>query len=136
MVATQLLHMPAALPTAFQRIGGLLTGDDLALVLRSSIDQPVSRVAQWIAQRKVVNFVWQAQFLLPTFQFEPASMRPRSKVSDVIAELADVYDDWDIAAWFARPNTWLDEEAPARMIAVDPCAVVQAARADRFVAAG
>jgi hypothetical protein len=130
------LHAPSALPGEFLRIGGVLTGDDLALALRSSIDQPVSRVAQWIAQRRVVNFVWQAQLLLPTFQFEPVSMRPRSTVGDVIAELADVYDDWDIAAWFARPNAWLADEAPARLIATDPCEVVRAARADRFVVNG
>ncbi len=135
------IHAPPAstalaLPEAFARIGGLLTGDDLALVLRSSLDQPVSRLAQWIAHRQVVNFVWHAEFLLPRFQFEPESMRPRSRLSDVIAELADVYDDWDIAAWFARPNTWLNDKAPASVFALDPCSVVGAARADRFVAIG
>jgi hypothetical protein len=83
-----------------------------------------------------VNFVWRAQFLLPTFQFDPPSMLPRSQVCEVIAELADVYDDWDIAAWFARPNVWLGDEAPALVIDVKGHAVVQAARADRFVVTG
>ena len=127
---------PLALPGAFHRIGGLMTGDDLALLLRSTIDQPISRVAQWIARRKVVNFVWRAQFLLPAFQFEPVSMLPRPHVGEVIAELADVYDDWEIAAWFAAPNSALDDKAPAQAIATDVRAVVRAARADRFVTVG
>jgi hypothetical protein len=142
LAAIQKASMPVdvralGLPGVFQRIGSLMTGDDLALRLRPFVDSPVSHIARWIAHRKVVNFVWRAQFLLPTFQFESASMQPHPHVSEAIAELADVYDDWDIAAWFARPNSWLAHAAPAQ-ISTDrnADAVVQAARADRFVALG
>jgi acyl-CoA synthetase (AMP-forming)/AMP-acid ligase II len=123
-----------ALSHAFQRVGGLLTGDDLALLLRPSVDQPISRVAQWIARRQVVNFAWHAQFLLPVFQFEAVSLLPRPHVAAVIAELKPVYDDWELAGWFAAPNDWLGDDSPAHVIATDPVAVLRAARADRFVA--
>jgi len=125
-----------ALSHAFERVGGLLTGDDLALLLRPSIDQPISRVAQWIARRQVVNFAWHTQFLLPVFQFEAVSLQPRPRVAEVIGELKNVYDDWELAAWFAAPNAWLDDDAPAKVITTNPVAVLRAARADRFVARG
>jgi hypothetical protein len=121
-------------PAVFQRVGPLMTGDELALVMRSCVDQPVSQIAQWIAHRQVINFVWRAQFMLPMFQFEPGSMRPRPPVCKVIAELAGAFDDWDIAVWFSHPNAWLDGELPAHAIVDDATSVVQAARADRFLA--
>jgi hypothetical protein len=121
-------------PVELGRFGPLMTGDDLALLLRPCVDQPVSRVAQWIARRQVINFMWHSQFMLPTFQFEPVSMLPRPRVRDVIAELAGAFDDWDIAVWFAHPNAWLGGKLPAHAIDDDAAAVVQAARADRFLA--
>lgn len=133
---TPALSAASALPAAFHPIGGVMSGDDLALALRPAFDQPVSRVAQWIARRRVVNFVWRAQFMLPAFQFDAPTMLPRADVGEVIAELVDVYDDQEIAAWFATPNPWLDNQTPASALDRDPKAVVQAARTDRFIANG
>lgn len=124
------------LMSAFGASGGVMSGDDLACMLRRFVDQPVSRVAQWIAQREVVSFVWQAEFQLPMFQFEPLHLTPRPRIGAVIAELGSTYDDLDIAEWFVRPNEWLGDATPAQLIALDAGAVLRAARADRFVVAG
>ena len=39
-------------------------------------------------------------------------------MSDVIAELPEVFDERDIAAWFARPNKWLRCDIPAHLITI------------------
>lgn len=60
----------------------------------------------------------------------------RSAVEQVVAELAGAFDERDAALWLTRPNSWLNQVAPAELIAHDLPAVLQAARADRFVVLG
>ena len=63
-------------------------------------------------------------------------MSPRAGLQQVIGELREVFDDRELAEWFATPNCWLGGGAPAVRLASEPLAVIDAARADRFVAAG
>jgi hypothetical protein len=63
-------------------------------------------------------------------------MSLRRETGQVVDELAGTLDDWELAAWFARPNSWLQNSAPVELIDVDQPAVLQAARADRFIARG
>jgi hypothetical protein len=50
-----------------------------------------------------------------------------------VRELRGVYDDLEIADWFVRDNAFLDDRAPADVIGTRPQAVLDAARADRFI---
>jgi hypothetical protein len=61
-------------------------------------------------------------------------MTRRPELSQVFAELTPVYDPWELASWFAQANPWLAQRIPADMLYTDPSAVLQAARADRFIA--
>ena len=65
---------------------------------------------------------------------DPMSMRPA--VCEVVLELRDAYDDWELALWFAGSNEWLDHALPIEVIQRDAAAVVRAARIDRFIARG
>lgn len=121
---------------AFRSTGGVITGDALTGVLRRRSDQPLSLLARWIVNRDVVSFEAHGQTWLPMFQFDPATLSVVRSVKQVIGELRDVFDDWELTEWFASPNSWLDGVTPANALASDADAVVQAARADRFVAAG
>ena len=127
-------HM--AMIDAYRRSGGLLSGDEVALLLRAHSPQPLSLVARWIVTRRVVSYMWQSQTLVPMFQFDRSDMALRRGVSEVVDELADTFDDWKLAAWFAEPNSWLAGAAPVDLIDTDQPAVRQAARADRFIARG
>ncbi|MBK7615415.1 MAG: hypothetical protein IPJ08_13330 [Burkholderiales bacterium] len=49
-------------------------------------------------------------------------------------ELPAELDAWQVAAWFARPNGWLNDARPVDQLARNLPAVLNAARADRFVA--
>ncbi len=120
----------------FRSTGGIVSGDDVARLLRRRSDQPLSMLARWIVSREVVHFEWRSRTLLPLFQFELSTMRLGPEVTAIVRELEDVFDDWTMALWFAKPNTWLDDAAPAEVIYRDSRAVMNAARTDRFVARG
>ena len=121
---------------AFQRTGGLASGNEVTFLLRRCTSQPISALARWIVERRVVSFAWQGEYLLPMFQFDRADMTVHRHVSAVLDEFDGTFQDWELATWFALPNAWLGEEAPVDVLPLDPHGVLQAARADRFIARG
>lgn len=126
-----------ALVQASTSSGGLMSADELALRLRDhDSDQPLSRVARWIVAHDVLSLDWRGQTWLPSFQFEPARMSLRPGVSEIVHELADTFDDWELMTWFTSPNSSLHDLAPCDVIATRPVAVLDAARLDRFIARG
>ena len=126
----------AAMELAFARHGGLATADGVARLMRCRSSQPISTLARWIVDRRAVNIAWHGQTLLPMFQFDRESMALQAGVGDVVAELAHAFDDWELALWFAAPNSWLGDAAPVDRLHVEQPAVLDAARADRFIALG
>jgi hypothetical protein len=114
--------------------GGIATGDQIATDLGGHRDQPIAVVARWIIGREVVNFAWRSGILVPRFQFSALDMEIRPVVSRAIAELQGAFDDWEIARWFTQPNTGLRNALPLDLLAEDEAAVIEAARADRYVA--
>jgi len=139
---------PAAAPSAdsnaalrelcrgFQPTGGMASGDDLALLMGRSSPQPISQLARWIVAREVLCVEWQTQTLLPLFQFSCGLHGLRPGMAAALRELVDVFDAWELALWFARGNRALGGASPADTLARDGTAVWQAARTDRFIAAG
>jgi hypothetical protein len=121
---------------AFALHGGMLTGDDVARAMRHRGAQPVAAIARWIVGREIVYLVRHSVIMLPMFQFDPVKFELRPGVRETILELRDAFDDWDMCAWFATPNSWLDGEMPVERLLSDPDSVVQAARADRFITLG
>jgi len=134
--ASVLADIPAPLAEAFEASGGLIADDELAALLGRSAGQPLSRLARWILNREVVCIPWQLQSVLPMFQFDTRDMSLRPEVVEVVAELSGALDDWDVAIWFATPTSWLEGATPVDAMGVEPASVLQAARADRFIARG
>jgi hypothetical protein len=126
----------AAMVQVYDRSGGLARSEEVLFRLRRRTSQPLSMLARWIVDQRVVSFEWQAQRFLPMFQFDLADMAIQPETISVLAELAGIFDDWELAAWFAEPSVWLQGRSPVDVLAFDTPAVVAAARADRFVARG
>jgi hypothetical protein len=126
----------ASLRHGLAPVGGLCAGDEVAGLLYGVVQAPISLLARWIVERQVVGLSWQGETLLPLFQFDLAAGCLRDGISEVIAELSGPFDDWEMTEWFAQPNAWLQNRAPAACLAGDPDSVRQAARADRFVTTG
>jgi hypothetical protein len=119
---------------AYAAQGGWVSGDEMARRMRPHWSQPISVLARWIVKREIVNIVWHSQILIPVFQFSPDDLQIRRVVRAALAELVGAFDDWEIAAWFAQPNAWLREQRPLDPAGRDDDDVIQAARADRFIA--
>lgn len=120
----------------FDDHGGMLTAEELVEFMRPSVAQPLSVVARWIVERSAVQFAWRSQVWFPCFQFAGEPMAIRPVVSQIVLELRDAYDDWQLALWFARRNECLDQAPPVAVIGCDGAAAVHAARADRFIVKG
>jgi hypothetical protein len=116
--------------------GGMITADELVQSMRANLAQPLSIVGRWIAERAAVQFAWRAQTWFPCFQFAGTPMSIRPAVSEIVLELRDAYDDWELALWFASRNEWLEHASPVEVIGRDAAATVSAARIDRFIAKG
>ncbi len=130
-----------ALLTAYMPIGGVWSGHELVSEIRPCRSQPISIVARWLVDRRIVNVTWRAETWIPRFQFDRSPCEvgvggPLLGVQRCIADLCGFLDDLEVAEWFARPNSWLQYRRPSLLVAEDAEAVVQAARADRFVATG
>ena len=116
--------------------GGLArTQETLELFMRRC-GPDLATVARWMAQREVLCLDWHAQSWMPLFQFNLVDMAPLPQLAPVLAELNPVYSPWALAAWFAQPNAWLDGERPAELLVSNPAGVLNAVRADRFMAMG
>lgn len=121
---------------SFHDAGGIVTGDAYGALLRLRCDRPVSVLARWIVDRRVVSLEAGGQLWLPLFQFDPATAAVREDVAPVIAQLINVFDALELADWFVSQNAWLGDATPLAMLASDAAAVMQAARADHFLLAG
>ncbi|MBB1077681.1 hypothetical protein HUU62_25080 [Rhodoferax sp. 4810] len=121
---------------AYRHSGGLLRAQEAAARCKPRSGTPVHTLAGWICHRKVVSFEWLSRIWLPVFQFNRTDMSRQSGLDEVLAELVTIFDDWEIAQWFAAPNPWLGNLVPANLLATAAPDLVQAARADRFAIAG
>ncbi len=70
------------------------------------------------------------------FQFELRDLSVKPGPRRVLAELKPVFDDWGLAVWFVQPNSWLQTMRPLDLLDSDLTGVLEAARTDRFIAAG
>ncbi|MBT3067489.1 hypothetical protein [Rhodoferax sp. U11-2br] len=138
------LAPPLTLPTAsdqqfmdmlkaYRHSGGLLRAPDVAARCRPHSGTDVHTLAGWVLHRQVLSFEWLSRIWLPVFQFQRADMSRQSGLAEVLAELVGLYDDWQVASWFARPNRWLQDALPADQMATAAADVIAAARAERFL---
>src|ERR1700744_483140 len=90
--------------------GGLASPDEVISLMRPHWRQPISVLARWILDRKLVSFYWCTHIMLPSFQCERPRMTPSRAVSDCLQELGEALDDEGLASWFVRPCPWLDQQ--------------------------
>jgi Protein of unknown function (DUF2384) len=121
---------------AYKTCGGTARADDLAQLLEERKKGNFVSVAKRIVSRDIFSFEWQSHFWVPMFQFHLHDMSVKQEVRRVVHELAAVLDNWTLAQWFTEPNAWLKGRRPVDMVDRQFSDVLNAARADRFVATG
>ena len=121
--------------SAYADTGGIASGDELARALEQSGRGSLSGLARKIVAGEVFGIEWRSAFWIPMFQFTD-ELNPKPGLKAVLSELAPQFDGRRLADWFVEPNGWLGEARPIDVLDSSPDEVLQAARADRFVATG
>lgn len=122
--------------SAYHASGGMARGDNLGRLLDDWQCGDFVSLARLIASGEIFSFRWHGENWVPMFQFDLRDLSCRPGPRQVSAELKSVFDDWTLAVWFIQPNSWLQAQRPLALLESDLPAVLQAARADRFIAAG
>lgn len=119
---------------AFRATGGVARADDLARLFECLHAGNHVSLARLIATGAVFGFRWHETVWIPMFQFELRDLSINPQAQCVLDELAGAFSGWSLASWFAQPNAWLHERRPVDLLQRDLAAVLQAARADRYLA--
>ncbi len=125
-----------ALLDAYRASGGLGRGDEVVNVLMGAGQGDLPTLARWITNGDVLCLSWQREIWLPLFQFGRRASASWAHLRQAIQELHAVYDAWELAEWFVQPHAGLKDETPVSRITTDGRAVLEAARADRFILRG
>ena len=125
-----------AMRDAYRRSGGLARGEDLARLLEDHRRGDFVSLAKLIAAGEVLAFEWRDAHWIPMFQFNLGDLSIKPAPRRVLGELAKTFDGWSLAVWFVEPNSWLSHRRPVDLMEAELSAVLEAARADRFIATG
>lgn len=125
-----------ALLDAYRPSGGLARTQEALELFMRRCGPDLATLARWMVAREVLCLDWHGQSWMPMFQFDLVDMAPLPQLAPVLGELNPVYSPWALAAWFAQPNPWLEGARPADVLVCNYAGVLDAARADRFVALG
>ena len=126
----------AAVASAYQSSGGIFRAEDLVRLAALGDGQGRAELIGQITSGRVLSFQWRQSYWVPIFQFESGGTVQKNCAREVIGELADTFDDWEKVVWFIQPNVWLDGAKPLELLEQQLPEVVDAARADKFVAVG
>ena len=126
----------AAIASAYQSTGGIFRAEDLVRLAALGDGKHNAGLISRITSGHILSFQWRQSYWVPIFQFEVGGTVQKNCAREVILELADTFDDWEKMVWFVQPNAWLGGGKPLELIEHQLPAVIDAARADRFVAVG
>jgi hypothetical protein len=126
----------AALRLAYSASGGLARGDDIGRLLADHGPGTFISMAKLLEDEEIFGFEWNASLWIPMFQFGLNDLSLKPSPRQVRAALGEEFNGWTVAAWFVEPNVWLARRRPIDLLESELEAVLLAARADRFVAAG
>ena len=121
--------------TAYHASGGVAPGDDLGRLLDDWQCGDFVSLARLVASGEIFSFRWHGKNRCRCSSSISVIYRA-GRGEQVSAELKSVFDDWSLAVWFVQPNSWLQAQRPLDLLDSDLPAVLQAARADRYIAAG
>jgi hypothetical protein len=124
------------LRAAYRASGGTARSDDLARLLEDCRNTDFDGLTRLIVSGEAFGFDWNHLFWVPMFQFDLNDLTLKKGSVQVLAELATSFEGWTLAAWFVQRNSWLNHSRPVDLIDSHLHEVLEAARADRFVATG
>jgi len=103
---------------ALLKSGSAVSIDTIA----SALGKQPDTVRQWVGRHRragqLVSVTHDGQVYVPSFQLTPAFDHVDDAVAGVVRRLTDYgMDGWAVWDWFQTPNTWLDGDVPADLLA-------------------
>lgn len=126
----------AALMATYRATGGVARGDDLVNLLEDHGLGDFVGLARLIASNEVFGFKWRDTLWIPMFQFDLRDLSIKPATQLVLMQLGARFDGWARAAWFAHPNSWLNDRRPVDRLDSHLADVLRAAGIARLIAAG
>ncbi len=126
----------AAMRVAYRDTGGTARSDNLARLLANHQPGRHASLSELVISGRIFSFEWHDVHWIPMFQFELRDLSVHRGARKVVTELGRAFDGWSLAVWFAYPNSWLGHRAPVELLDWDLPVVLDAARADRYIANG
>lgn len=125
-----------ALHNAYRPHGGLMRVHRPAADTTAASAGQTRVVSDLVDAGELFALWWYDALWIPMFQLHMPAVVVAAKPQRVVAELGSGFDGWALAGWFVRPNSWLADNSPIECLGSRLPAVLDAARADRFVATG
>ena len=114
--------------TAILNSGDFVPASDVAKIAGFSATNPSVQPNKWKRNRDIFAIPHGRDDLFPLYALNPHDHRPRKQMAEILHIFGNVKDGWGLAFWFAALNSFLDDERPQDVLAVDPDRVIAAAK--------
>jgi hypothetical protein len=108
--------------------GDFLPASAVAKLAGFSATNPSVQPNKWKRNRDIFAIPHGREDYFPLYALSPDDHRPRKQLAEILRIFGDAKDGWSLAFWFASLNSFLDDERPQDVLAVDPDRVIAAAK--------
>jgi hypothetical protein len=114
--------------TAILNSGDFLPANEVAKIAGFSASNPSVQPNKWKRNRDIFAIQQGRDDYFPLYALNPDDHRPRKQMAEILRIFGDAKDGWGLAFWFAALNSFLDDERPQDVLAIDPDRVIAAAK--------
>jgi hypothetical protein len=114
--------------TAILNSGDFVPASEVAKIAGFSATNPSVQPNKWKRNRDMFAIQHGRDDLFPLYALNPDDHRPRKQMAEILHIFGDVKDGWGLAFWFAALNSFLDDERPQDVLAINPDRVIAAAK--------
>jgi hypothetical protein len=114
--------------TAILNSGDFLPASEVAKIAGFSASNPSVQPNKWKRNRDIYAIQQGRDDYFPLYALNPDDHRPRKQMAEILRIFGDAKDGWGLAFWFAALNSFLDDERPQDVLAIDPDRVIAAAK--------
>src|ERR1700728_1685576 len=109
--------------------GDFIPAGEVSKLAGYSRTNPSVQPNKWKRNRAIFAIEHKGDDFFPLYALNPDdNYRPRKDVAEILSIFGDSKDGWGLAFWFAGLNSFLDDERPQDVLAVDPDRVIAAAK--------
>lgn len=108
--------------------GDFLPAAEVAKLAGFSASNPSVQPNKWKRNRDIFAIQHGRDDYFPLYTLNPDDHRPRRQMAEILRIFGDAKDGWGLAFWFAALNSFLNDERPQDVLAVDPDRVIAAAK--------